>query len=114
MTELITMLPVLPGKRAAAEEFVAELLGPRWEQYDRSQKTFKIRRETWFLTSTAHGDFLVFYAEGEDIVKSFQDWVLSDDPFEKWVKEEMKRISGVDPDTPSSEPLPKQLLRYGY
>ncbi|MDA4135589.1 MAG: hypothetical protein OK449_01145 [Thaumarchaeota archaeon] len=114
MTELITMLPVLPGKRAEAEKFVATLLGPKWKQYDRSQKIFKIRRETWFLTSTAHGDYLVFYAEGDDIIKSFKDWVLSEDPFEKWVKREMKKISGVDPDVPSDDPLPKQLLRYGY
>jgi hypothetical protein len=103
-----------PGKKGRGRGVRGRAPRAQAGAVDTSQKTFKIRRETWFLTSTAQGDFLVFYAEGDDIIKSFQDWVLSDDPFEKWVKAEMKGISGVDPDVPSDAPLPKQLLRYGY
>ena len=114
MTELVTMLPILPGKKQEAEKFAATLMGPKWSRYQESQKSFSIERETWFTVTTSRGDFLVFYAEGDDIVKSFKDWVVSKDAFEIWVKEEMKKISGVDPDVPSDEPLPKQILRYGY
>jgi hypothetical protein len=114
MTEFVTMIPVLPGMTDHAELFVATLMGLRWKEYDRSQKHFKIRRETWFLNKTPQGDFLIFYAEGEDIVKSFEDWVVSEDPFEIWVKDEVQKISGVDPNDPPAGPLPKQILRYGY
>jgi hypothetical protein len=38
MTELITMLPVLPGMTDYAEQFVATLLGPKWNKYGRDMR----------------------------------------------------------------------------
>lgn len=44
--------PVLPGKTEAAKEFAKTVIGPRYKEFDASEKRLKSTKEAWFLQKT--------------------------------------------------------------
>ena len=106
--------PVLPGKRALLEGLAKTLSGSRKNELDASQRRIGIRKESWFLQSTPQGDLVIFYAEGDDVPKAIATWAASKDPFDVWLKAQLKEISGIDWNRPFPGPFPSQHLRYGY
>lgn len=113
MTQLAMTVPILPGKRADLEELAKTVTGPKKKEYDTSEKKLKIDKETWFIESSQQGDSWIFYAEGKNIEKSLGDWIVSKEPFDMWLKEKIKNITGIDYNNPPPGALPKQILKYG-
>ncbi len=114
LQQLIFTLPVVPGKTQALKEFIATAMGPKWKEYDASQKRHGIHKETWFLQSTPQGDWIISYAELDDIQKAFGGFAVSTDPFDVWARDQTKEITGIDFSQPPQTPLPEQILKYGY
>ncbi len=107
--------PILPGKSQAAKDFAKTMMGPRFKDFDASQKRLKTTKETWFLQKTPMGDMMLVYFEmSSDVRKVFEDFARSQDPFDKWAKDQVKAITGVDLNQPPQEPPPEQVLSYGY
>jgi hypothetical protein len=114
MTELALIVPILPGKTDDVQKLADTLNGPKRKELDKPQKNLKIAKETWFLQRIPQGDFLIVYAERKDVAKSFADLIASKDPFNLWLKDEEKKISGIDLNNPPEGLLPRQLFRYGF
>lgn len=106
-------MPVLPGKRKLLEELSKSLAGPKKGEFDASEKRVKVRKEDWFLQSTPQGDLCLFYGEADNWSKSLSDWGASKDPFDIWLKDQLREITGVDFNRPIPGPLPTELLKYG-
>ena len=63
MDPVCLVMPILPGKTAAARAFLRDLDGPRKAEFDRSERRIGISKELWYLASLPTGDQLVGYME---------------------------------------------------
>ncbi|MGD0249410.1 MAG: hypothetical protein ABSB97_00730 [Thermoplasmata archaeon] len=111
LPELAIVFPILPGMAVHVERLAAELSGPKYSEYCESQRKLGIRKERWFLNRTPQGDSVTVYVEAEDVVRALGKLVASKDPTDLWLKEEVRRVTGVDFSGPSLA-LPTVLLRY--
>jgi hypothetical protein len=107
-------MPVLPGKKDALMALVKDVTGPMKKDFERSEKHLGIKKESWYLQSSAEGDWLLVYMEANEIAKAFGDFAVSKDPFEVLLRNTLKEITGVDFSVPPQGPPPAQLFGYGY
>jgi hypothetical protein len=114
MGEHSATIPILPGKKAKLEELARAISGPKQKDFAESEKRCRIDKETGFLQSTPQGDALIIYVEARDTAKASEDWRSSKHPFDLWVKERAKEITGVDFNNPPASEGPKQIIRYGF
>jgi len=71
VTELGIAVPIAPGKTAAWQSALEELLGPRYAEYESSRKRFGLTSQTTFLQKTPMGDFALIHLTGPDVHASF-------------------------------------------
>ncbi len=114
MPTVCLALPVLLGKSEVARELGRALMGPRAREVDAAEKRLKISKEAWFLQKTPQGEMLLVYFEATDIQKAFEDFARSQEPFDKWWRDKIKEITGIDMAQPPAGPPPEQILSYGY
>lgn len=112
MDQALFTLPILPGQTEAARAFLEDLNGPRQAQFAASNQRAGIVQETWAVQSTAQGDVLVHYCTGEDIGAAFAQVAASQEPFERWLKQQLQLTTGADLNTPPSGPLSDILANY--
>jgi hypothetical protein len=106
-------LPVLAGNEGKAREFVSAVKDQR-KDFERSLKNRKVKREAWFLQQLPGSSTIVSFTEAEDIEKSISDFALSTDPFDVWLKDTAKLITGIDLGRPRIDPIPETLISYGF
>jgi hypothetical protein len=88
--------PILPGKEETDRKGFEEVLGPRREEYDASRRRAGITREMVWHQETPDGTVAVVYLEADDIPASMQALATSDDAFDKWFRELVKEVHGID------------------
>ena len=76
--------PILPGKTDAWKAAVAEINGPRREEYLRSRRSLGITKEVASLQQTPQGDFVVVYIEATDPANVMQAMLADNSPFHAW------------------------------
>ena len=112
MASLAMAIPILPGKTEEVRKMFKTIKEEKWREYDTSQRQAGIKRERDFLQPTPAGDFVIMYMESDDFNKTFTEFGMSKDPFDVWIREEVKKTTGFDFSQPPSGPLPEQLLQY--
>lgn len=105
--------PILQGKSEAAKGFAKTLMGPRYGEFEASEKRLKVSKESFFVEKTPQGHLIIVYFEADDVQKAAEDFGRSKDRFDRWFKDQVKGISGVDLNQPGGAP-PEQILAYGY
>ncbi|MDQ3190925.1 MAG: hypothetical protein M3Q58_04960 [Bacteroidota bacterium] len=88
-------LPILPGKTEKWKQFINELNGPRYKEYQDSRKKANIH-ENIFFQSTLFGDLAIFTIEGINPEEAFMQSGLGNDPFTQWFSMQIEDIHGVD------------------
>ena len=88
-------LPILPGKRDAYLDFVADAAGPKKGDMEAFHRRVGIVVENWYLQQTPGGDLVVVYVEG-DVPRAFQVFAESTHPFDAWLKKVWLETEGVD------------------
>jgi hypothetical protein len=97
MAMIVRAFPVLPGKEDAAMKFAGEV-GTHAETGAFLQ-SFGIRRETWHLQRTDHGDLVIVVTDVEDPpLDKAHAYSASQGRYERWFKDNIKALCGVDPD----------------
>ena len=104
-----SMFPVLPGKEAAAREWIAQLGGARKTGFDALQRRSEIDRETLTLQETPHGAFLLFWFDG-DVEKAFASVIGGDDEFTVWHRAQLHDVTGIDLAASNGGAPPETLL----
>ena len=89
-----------------------ELEGPRKADYAASERRIGILKESWYLQPTPDGDLFVAYMESPDFAKALESFRQSSDPFDRWFKQRMADVTGVDLNEPLPGPLSEQLSNY--
>ena len=112
MASVIMTLPVLPGKVEQARQFGKEKAGPRLAELDAANRRYGLTREAWQLEETPQGWRLLVYGEAPDLARFFQAYAGADGPFERWEKQQIKEISGLDLNEPMTGPWPETLFEW--
>ena len=112
MDQICLVVPILPGKTAAARDFMRELETGRQADYQASEQRIGIDKEAWYLAHTPAGDQLVAYMESPDFPKALSAFSQSHDEFDQWFKQRLADATGLDLNTPPTAPLPELLSSY--
>jgi hypothetical protein len=105
-------LPVLAGKTEAAHSFFGELETQRKSTFAASEQRINIAKESWYLQQTPQGDLLLVYIESPDFANALKSFSRSQDEFDKWFKQRIAEVTGVDLNNPPPGPLSEQLSSY--
>jgi len=103
VTKIVRAFPVLPGKEKAARVFAAELGGARRAETSAFFGQFGVKSESWHLQNTAQGAFVIVVTElaappGIQVQVQAQSYATAQGPFERWFKDSVRELCGVDPD----------------
>ena len=109
MDQALFALPILPGKTEAARAFLQELGGPRKQQLAASDQRLGLTKETWAIQQAPQGDLFVAYLAGENVAQAFEQFVASQDEFDRWFKQQLQETTGADMSTPSPGPMSEIL-----
>lgn len=103
--------PLLPGKtetdRAA---MTACWRGDRKDAYRASRQRAGITREAIFIQSTPAGDVAVVYWDADDIDAAFKHIATSDDAFDRWFRDHVREVHGMNVE--DGFPPPEQVMDY--
>ena len=114
MAKVVRAFPVLPGKEKAAREFAAQLGGPRRQDATAFFNTFGVVSESWHWQQTPQGAFVIVVTElgappGIQMQVQAQAYASAQGIFERWFKDNVRELCGVDPDQqplgPPTEPI---------
>ncbi len=95
MSLMAVAFPILPGKTDAWRAWMAELNGPRHDDFADSRRRAGVHERT-FLQSTPMGDLVIVTLEGEDPARAFGQMTGADDAFTAWFLEQVLAVHGVD------------------
>jgi hypothetical protein len=100
--------PITPGKTAEWQAFIAELNGPRRQEFADARRRTGVHERT-FLQATPMGDLVIVTLEGDDPARSFGQMMAAKDAFTTWFLERVKAVHGVDLTVPMTE-APSKLV----
>jgi hypothetical protein len=103
MPLIVRAFPILPGKDAEMREFAAEMAGARRAEASAFYHSFGVTRESWHLQLTEHGAWVIGVTEvSDDLENTAKAYATSQRPFDRWFKDRVQQITGINPDV---EPL---------
>ena len=82
--------PLTPGETDRARAFVADAY--HRDEFTASRRRLHVSEELITLQSTPQGDLVGIYIEGDDPQKGNAGFAASQEPFDLWFKEELKKI----------------------
>jgi len=107
----VIAFPILPGKEEAGRRFAEDVRNQYGAEMDRSLRERGAVREDWYMQTGPQGSMVLLYIEAEDVLKLFQDWALSNDPFDCWFKQQAQEVCGIDFNQPLPA-LPEQIFSW--
>ena len=96
MTAMFLTAPILPGKVEAWRRFCQEMRGRRQEGYEQSRRQLGIASEAVWLLRTARADVAIVRVNAEEPEHLLSRLAASDHPFDRWFKDQLTEICGVD------------------
>lgn len=113
MAMIVRAFPVLPGKEDAALKFAEAVGGARRNDTATFLESFGVRRESWHLQRTPHGAQVIVVTDVEDppLAKA-QAYSASQGTYDRWFKDNVKALCGVDPDTQPLGPATETIFSW--
>jgi hypothetical protein len=103
-------MPISPDKLDAWKAWLADLTGPRKEEFEASNARHDLTGHRAWLQVNPDGSYLAIAVHdgpgGDTYVMSLAQ---SDDPFDQWMMGSLANAHGVDPSGPMP-PAPEQFL----
>lgn len=96
MSGIVLTFPIKPGKVEAWRRFCQELSGSRLQTYEASRRRLGVTRERMSLVDTAFGAEAVTTFEAADVAGAFGQIVASDLPFDRWYRERIQELYGIN------------------
>jgi hypothetical protein len=99
MPLIVRAFPVLRGKEEDVRKLAAEMAGRRRKEAQEFYRSFGVVRESWHFQETPHGPLLIGVTEVDgELGARAQEYAESNRPFDRWFKDQVKNLSGIDPD----------------
>ena len=113
MDHSVLVFPILPGKTDAARAFQREIDTTRKADYARTERRLGVTREYWFIAELPGGDQFVLYFDSADVNQVMSDFVQSQVPFDLWLMEQAREVTGFDFNNPPADmKLPELVSAY--
>ena len=98
MPLIVRAFPVLRGKEEDIRKFAAEMAGPRRQEAEEFYRSFGVIRESWHYQETPHGPQVIGVTEIDgEISARAQAYADSIRPFDRWFKDQVRNLTGIDP-----------------
>jgi len=99
MDLIVRAFPLIPGMEEQFRLFADEF-GARKEEARDFYSRFGVSRESWHLQATPSGSWVigVTQLDGRPIDEAAQEYSQSEHAFDRWFKNEVHRLSGINPD----------------
>lgn len=111
MQSVAFAFPIRTGKVETDREALDSCArGARQAAYRASRARHGITRETVWIQETENGDLHIVYVEADDLLAALVGLATSDDAFDRWSREHLRDVLGVDLAQPFSPP--QQVLHY--
>jgi len=107
MQLLVRAFPVLPGLEEKAHEVAREMQTLRAAEAVEFYRRHGVARESWHAQSTPTGLWIIGVTQfdGKTPEEAGQEYAASHVPFDRWLKDQVRLLTGVDPDvTPLGPP----------
>jgi hypothetical protein len=105
------VIPILPGKTASDRAAMASCRsGERKAAYEDARRRAGITREAVFIQTGPSGDAAVVYLEGDDLAKAMEVIATSDEPFDRWFRDQVRDAHGISLE--DGFPPPEQILDF--
>jgi hypothetical protein len=95
-------VPVLPGQEELDRTTLGEMSEGRRDEYEAAARKAGITRQIVWHQQTPDGTVAVVYVEADDPLAALGEFGGSDEPFNRWFRDQMKEVHGID----ISEPGP--------
>lgn len=102
--------PILPGKLEAWRRFAQEMKSSRAEEHAKSRKQLSMTREVSYLQRTPQGDLAIISFDADDPQRAFAGLATSDAPFDRWFREKVRELHGLDMTVPTAAPPVEQFV----
>lgn len=103
MIRVVRAFPVIPGQEAALEAFL-RAMKERSGEVDDFFRRYGVTMESWHIQTSPEGVLVIVTSEARDDA-AFAEHAASEHPFDRWFKDRVREISGIDLDeTPRGEP----------
>lgn len=96
MTAMVITAPILPGKVEAWRRFCQEIEGRRQQGYKESRRQLGIASEAVWLLRTPRANVAVVRLDAEEPEHLLARLAASQHPFDRWFKERLHHICGLD------------------
>lgn len=112
MVTISVAFPIQSDKIEQARRWGQDKMGPRRGELTESNRRVGLTRESWHLQQTPNGALMILSCEGDDLAGMFAAYAAADGPYERWEKQQIKDITGVDLGQPFVGPLPETLVEW--
>ena len=112
MATMAVAFPIQSDKIDQARRREQAKMGPRRGELTESNGRVGLTREGWHLQQTPSGAHMILSCKGDDLAAMFAAYAAADGPYERWEKQQIKDITGVDLGQPLAGPLPETLVEW--
>jgi hypothetical protein len=99
MALIVRAFPVLPGKEEGLRRLAEEMSGREREQAAAFYRGFAVVHESWHLQKTPQGSWAICVTDvAKEPVAMARAYAGSQRPFDRWFKERIRELTGIDPD----------------
>lgn len=96
MSAIVLTFPILAGKVEAWRRFCQELSGSRLQMYLSSRRRLGITHERMVLVETTFGAMAATTLETHDVGQALGQLVTSMKPFDRWYRERLQELHGIN------------------
>jgi hypothetical protein len=97
MQSVAFALPLLPGQTDVDRDALGSCwTGSRREQFGDARRRAGVAREAVWIQPSNGRDVAVVYLEADDLVAAFTMLATSVEPFDRWFREHVRRVHGIE------------------
>lgn len=96
MSAIAFVLPIVPGKEELDRSTLEEMMGARRDEHEAAMRRDEITRHAAWHQETPDGTVAVVYIEADDPEAAMRGFGSSDEPFNRWFRERMQEVHGID------------------
>ena len=112
MATIAFAAPILPGKTEAWQKMMEEINGPSRGKYEDQKRRQGMKRELMYLQQTPMGDMAVYVIEADDLAAVMGLVGASTNPYDRWTRDQILDVHGMDMAQPPSGPMSELKLEY--
>jgi hypothetical protein len=109
---ILFIAPILPGKAEAWRRFIQEMGGARGWEYETSRRQLGIRAERVWISETRHRAIGIILIETDYLEQTLTTLASSAHPFDRWFREQLLALQGVDWARPDATLLPDLIFAW--